>query len=98
MPPRLSTAAFWAPAQSLGPLWRNPGASLAHRPRRRFHCARPSRLYLVSELVMSGESRALREHFEVGLSKYRANVWSDVGASAAVFIPVGIVNFRSCGR
>ncbi len=47
---------------------------------------------------MSGESRALREHFEVGLSKYRANVWSDVGASAAVFIPVGIVNFRSCGR
>ena len=41
-----------------------PGAC-AHRPRRRFHCARPSRLYLVSELLMSGESRALREHFEV---------------------------------
>ena len=30
-------------------------------------------LYFVSELVMSGETRTLREHFDVGMSKYYTN-------------------------
>ena len=51
-------------------------------------------LYFVSELVMSGETRTLREHFDVGMSKYYTNVLGDIAASAGVFIPVGVVNFR----
>ena len=48
----------------------------------------------MSEVVLSGERRSLSDHFQVGIAKYRANAWSDVAASACVFVPVGIVNFR----
>ena len=50
--------------------------------------------YFVREVVLSGEQRSASEHFSVGLSKYRQNLWQDVAASAAVFVPVGIINFR----
>ena len=42
----------------------------------------------------SEEQRSPSEHFWVGISKYRANIVQDVVASAAVFIPVGVINFR----
>lgn len=50
--------------------------------------------YFVREVVTSGESRSLVEHFRVGLSKYSDNWRADVVASAAVFVPIGIANFR----
>ena len=53
--------------------------------------------YFVKEFVTSSEKRTPQEHFQVGLSKYRANWKEDVFASAAVFIPLGIANFR-CAR
>jgi len=93
-PSRSSTAALWSLEQGVSRSGPAVQPCCLSAPRRRFHCVWPSRLYLVSELVMSGETRAVHEHFETGLSKYRANVWSDVAASACVFVPVGIVNFR----
>eukprot|EP01052_Picozoa_sp_SAG31_P029717 SAG31_NODE_2977_length_4833_cov_5.035488_2_plen_79_part_00 len=43
---------------------------------------------------MSEERRSLSEHFQIGLAKYSKNWRSDVLASAAVFVPMGIINFR----
>jgi hypothetical protein len=50
--------------------------------------------YFVKEYVTSDGSKDLRELFEAGLAKYRANFQADVLTSAAVFVPLGIVNFR----
>lgn len=50
--------------------------------------------YFVKEVVTSHEQRTLVEHFRVGLQKYSVNWKEDILASAAVFIPVGIANFR----
>ncbi|KAL1521898.1 hypothetical protein AB1Y20_021549 [Prymnesium parvum] len=50
--------------------------------------------YFVREVVTSSERRTLRQHFEVGLRKYATNWREDILASAAVFVPLGIANFR----
>jgi hypothetical protein len=50
--------------------------------------------YFVRELVMSEEKRSLLEHLKTGLSKYQANWREDVITSAAIFMPIGIFNFR----
>jgi len=50
--------------------------------------------YFVKEYVNSNGDRSPYELFQTGLSKYRANWQQDVFTSAAVFVPMGIVNFR----
>ena len=42
----------------------------------------------------SEEKRTPSEHFWVGMSKYQTNLVQDVLVSAAVFVPVGLINFR----
>ena len=50
--------------------------------------------YFVREWWFSRERRSASEHFAEGLRKYRLNWRSDILASAAVFVPVGVLNFR----
>ena len=50
--------------------------------------------YFLKECVFSSEERSLEEHFRAGLAKYMANWREDCIASAGVFVPLGILNFR----
>lgn len=52
--------------------------------------------YFFKEVVSSADWRAhsLREHFFAGLEKYKANYYADIMASAGVFVPLGLLNFR----
>jgi hypothetical protein len=50
--------------------------------------------YTFKDWVTSTESRGLRHHASVGLDKWKRNWRGDVLASAGVFIPLGIFNFR----
>ena len=52
--------------------------------------------YFFKELIASPNWRArtLSEHFWAGIDKYKANFVQDIAASAAVFVPVGLLNFR----
>jgi hypothetical protein len=50
--------------------------------------------YIFKEWLTSPEPRSLSEHMNIGLSKWSGNWWSDMTASACVFVPLGIINFR----
>jgi hypothetical protein len=50
--------------------------------------------YVFKELVTSPEPRSLSEHTSIGISRWSGNFWSDTTASAGVFVPLGIINFR----
>ena len=50
--------------------------------------------YFFKEVVTCPEERCADEHLRVGLQKWRSNYASDALASAGVFIPLGIINFR----
>lgn len=50
--------------------------------------------YVFKEWVTSPEPRRLSDHASIGLGKWSTNWASDMFASAAVFVPLGIINFR----
>eukprot|EP00747_Dinoflagellata_sp_TGD_P109599 gnl/TRDRNA2_/TRDRNA2_170739_c1_seq1.p1 gnl/TRDRNA2_/TRDRNA2_170739_c1~~gnl/TRDRNA2_/TRDRNA2_170739_c1_seq1.p1 ORF type:complete len:179 (+),score=30.84 gnl/TRDRNA2_/TRDRNA2_170739_c1_seq1:52-588(+) len=50
--------------------------------------------YTFKEWVTSTEPRSFSDHASVGIEKWQANWRGDVLASAGVFIPLGIFNFR----
>jgi hypothetical protein len=50
--------------------------------------------YFFKELVSSKQTKPLSDHFCAGLAKYRHNWFEDCIASAAVFVPIGLLNFR----
>ena len=57
-------------------------------------CVFLPQFYTFKEWITAPEPRELSEHASIGLAKWRANWHQDVLASAGVFVPLGIFNFR----
>ena len=57
-------------------------------------CCFLPQFYVFKEVVTCPEERGASEHLSVGLGKWRTNYLSDMLASAGVFIPLGVINFR----